>query len=62
MTRTCCVAAWTSSSSMEYLFARLNKLSIVDGGFLVRDSNKGVPEQIFLLKICKTGSMIQDST
>ena len=62
VTRTCCIAAWTSSSSMEYLFAHLNKSSIVVGGFLVRDSKKGVPGHILLLKICRTTSMLQDST
>ena len=41
-TRTCCVAARMSSSSMGYLLARRNKSSMVVGGFLARDSKKGV--------------------
>ncbi|RVW22445.1 hypothetical protein CK203_099234 [Vitis vinifera] len=40
-TRTCWVAARTSSSNIEYLFARLNKSSIVVGGFLASDSKNG---------------------
>ena len=62
VTRICWVAAQTSSSSMEYLFAFLNKSSIVIGGFLARDSKKGVPGQILILKICRTTSMLWDST
>ena len=42
-TRTCCVAARMSSSSMEYLLACRNKSSMDVGGFLARDSKKGVP-------------------
>ena len=42
-TKTCWVAARMSSSSIEYLLARLNKLSIVVGGFLTSDSKNGVP-------------------
>ncbi|RVW48951.1 hypothetical protein CK203_095635 [Vitis vinifera] len=38
--------ARTSSSSIEYLFARLNKSSIVVGGFLASDSKNGVPGQM----------------
>ena len=62
VTRINWVAVRTLSSSLEYLFARLNKLSIVAEGFLTRGSNKGVPEQILLLKIWRTTSMLQDST
>ena len=62
VTRTCWVAARTLSSSMEYLFAHLNKSSIIVGDFLVRDSKNGVPRQMFLLKICRMTSMLQDST
>lgn len=40
VTRTYWVAAQTSSLSIEYLFAHLNKSSIVVGGFLVRDTKK----------------------
>ena len=61
-TRTCCVAARTSSSTMEYLLARRNKSSIVVGGFLARESNKGVPGHMLRLKIWKTASMLYDST
>lgn len=43
---------------MEYLFACLNKLSIVVGGFLAIDSKKGVLRQILLLKICTMTSML----
>ena len=50
-TRTCCVAARTSSSSMEYLPARWNKSSMDVGGFLARDSKKGVPGHMLHLKI-----------
>ena len=62
VTRTCYVATRTSSLSMEYLFACLNRSSIVASGFLARNSKNGVPRQIFLLKICKMASMLQDST
>ena len=48
VTKTCCVATRMSSSSVEYLFTRLNKSSIVVGGFLVRDSKKGVLGHILL--------------
>ena len=51
VTKTYWVAARTSSSSMGYLFALLNKSPIVARGFLARDSKKGVLEQMFLLKI-----------
>ena len=37
----------TSSSSMKYLFARPNRLSIVVDGFFARDSKNGVPRQMF---------------
>ena len=50
-TRTCCVAARTSSSSMEYLLERRNKSSMDVGGFLAKDSKKGVPRYMFRLKI-----------
>ena len=50
------------SLSMEYLFARLNRLSIVACDFLVIDSKKGVLEQMLLLKICKMASILHDST
>ena len=50
-TRTCYVAARTSSSSMEYLLARRNKSSMDVGGFLARDSKKGVPGYMLHLKI-----------
>ena len=53
VTRTCWVAVRMSSSSIEYLLAHLSKLSMVDGGFLARDSKKGIPGQILLLKICR---------
>ena len=39
-TKTCWVAARTSSSSIEYLLARRNKSSIVVGGFLASDFKK----------------------
>ena len=61
-TRTCCVAAQTSSSSMEYLLAHWNKLSMDVGGFLARDSKKGVPGHMLRLKIWRTASMLYDST
>ena len=51
VTKTCWVAARTSSLSMEYLFVRLNKSFIVAGGFLVRNSKNDVPGQMLLLKI-----------
>ncbi|RVW70980.1 hypothetical protein CK203_050596 [Vitis vinifera] len=57
-TKTCWVAACTSSSSIEYLLARRNKSSIVVGGFLVSDSKNGVPGQMLRLKICRTASML----
>ena len=47
---------------IEYLFARLNKSSIVVDSFLTRDSKKGVLGHMFLLKICRMTSMLQDST
>ena len=50
------------SLSMEYLFARLNRLSIVACDFLAIDSKKGVLKQMFLLKICKMASILHDST
>ena len=61
-TRTYCVAARTSSSSMEYLLARRNKLSMDVGGFLARDSKKGVPRHMLRLKIWWTVFMLYDST
>ena len=61
-TRTCCVAAQTSSSSMEYLLARRNKSFMDVGGFLARDSKKGVPGHMLHLKIWRTASMLYDST
>ena len=61
-TKTCWVAARTSSSSIEYLLARLNKSSIVVGGFLASDSKNGVPGQMLRLKICRTASILQAST
>ena len=61
-TRTCWVAAHASSSSIEYLFARLNKSSIVVGDFLASDSKNGVPGQMLHLKICRTASILQAST
>lgn len=57
-TRTCCVAARTSSSSMEYLFACRNRSSMDIGGFLARDSKKGVPGHMLRLKIYRTVSML----
>lgn len=57
-TRTCCVAARMSSFSMEYLFARWNRSSMVVGGFLARDSKKGVPRHMLRLKICRMTSML----
>ena len=51
VTKICCVAAQTSSSRIEYLFACLNRSSIVIGDFLERDSKNGVPGQILYLKI-----------
>ena len=62
VTKTCWVAARTSSLSMEYLFTRLNRLSIVAGGFFVTESKNDVPGQMFHLKIYKMASMLQDST
>ena len=61
-TRTCCVTARTSSSSMEYLLARRNKLSMDVGGFLARDSKKGVPGHMLSLKFWRIASMLYDST
>ena len=43
VTRTYWVAAQTSSSSKEYLFAHLNKSFMVVRGFLARDSKERVP-------------------
>ncbi|RVW84097.1 hypothetical protein CK203_040606 [Vitis vinifera] len=57
-TKTCWVAARTSSSSIEYLLSRRNKSSIIVGGFLASDSKNGVPEQMLYLKICRTASML----
>ena len=62
VTKTCWVAAWTSSSSMEYLFAHLNRSSIIADCFFVRDSKNGMLGQMLYLKICKMASMMQDST
>ena len=61
-TRTCCVAARMSSSNMEYLPTRRNKSSMDVGGFLARDSKKGVPRHMLRLKIWRTASMLYDST
>ena len=61
VTRTCWVIARTFSSSMEYLFARLNKLSIIAGGFLARDSKNDIPKQILLLNIFRMTSTLQNS-
>ena len=57
VTRICWVAARTSYSSIEYLFARQNRSSMVVGGFLASDLKNGVPGHIFRLKICRTASM-----
>ncbi|WKA08936.1 hypothetical protein VitviT2T_026618 [Vitis vinifera] len=57
-TKTCWVAARTSSSSIEYLLARRNKSSIVVRGFFASDSKNGVPGQMLHLKICRTASML----
>ena len=51
VTKTCWVATRMLTLSIDYLFAHLNKSSIVARGFLTRDSKKGVPEQMLLLKI-----------
>ena len=61
-TKTCYVAARMSSSSMEYLLARRNKSSMDVGGFLARDSKKGVPGHMLRLKIWRTAAMLYDST
>ena len=58
VTKICCVAARTLSSSIEYLFARLNRSSMVTGGFLARDSKNGVLEQMVCLKIWRIVSML----
>ena len=58
VTKTYWVVARTSSSSIEYLFAHLNRSSIDIGGFLVRDSKKSVPGQILHLKIWRTTSIL----
>ena len=60
VTRTYWVAVRMSSSSMEYLLARLNKSSIVASSFLARDSKNDIPGQMLLLKICRMASMLQD--
>ena len=52
----------TLSSSIKYLFARLNMSSIVAGSFLEKDLMNDVPGQMLLLKICRITSMLQDST
>ena len=57
-----CVVARTSSSSIEYLFASLNRSSIITGVFLTGDSNKGVLGQMLLLKIGRMASMLHNST
>ena len=62
VTKTYCVAARTSPSSIKYLFSCLNKSSIVAVDFLVIDLKNGVPRQMLLLKVCKMASMLQDST
>ena len=62
VTKSYYVMARTSFLSMEYLFARLNRSSIVASSFLERDSKKGVPRQMLLLKIYKMVSMLHDST
>ena len=62
VTRTCCVVSQTPSSSMEYLFARLNRSSIVVDDFLARDLKNGVPGYMFLLNICRMISMLLDFT
>ena len=61
-TKTCWVAARTSSSSIEYLLICLNKSSIVVGDFLASHSKNGVLGQMLRLKICRTTSMLQAST
>ena len=40
-TKICCVATRTSSSNIEYLFAHLNRSSMVTGGFF----SKGLEEK-----------------
>ena len=62
VTKTYWDAAQTSSSSIEYLSAHLNRSSIVVGSFFARDSKNGVPELMFCLKICRMASLLQDST
>ena len=62
VTRTYWVATRTSSSSIEYLFARLNRSSIVVGGFFARNLKNGVPELMLFLKIYKMVSLLQNST
>ena len=62
VTRTYCVVARTLSSSIKHLFACLNRSSIIAGGFLARDSKKGVLGHMLLLKICRMTSMLHDST
>ena len=58
VTRICWVAAYTSSSSIEYLFARWNRSSIVVGGFLASDLKNGVLGHMLRLKIWRTTSML----
>ena len=58
ITRICWVAVRTSSSSIEYLFARRNRSFIVVGGFFARDSKNGVPGHMLCLKIWRTASML----
>ena len=46
----------------EYLFAHLNRSSIVVDDFFARDSKNGVPGLMLHLKICKMASTLQDLT
>lgn len=58
VTKICWVAAQTSYSSIEYLFACQNVSSMVVVGFLAKDSKNGVPGHMLCLKIWRTTSML----
>ena len=48
----------TSFSSIQYLFAHLNRSFIVGGGFFARDSKNSILGHMFLLKIYRMASML----
>ena len=56
--KTVCEAAWILSSKVDYLSARRYSSSMVAGGSMERDWNKGVVDPKLLRKFCKTASIL----